>query len=296
MATATVTNTLVDATTITVGPLNTNFSDLVTFLNTNVLHLDGSKTMTADLAMGSNKITGLAAPSSANDAARKTDLDSQTHAAGDITSGTLAIARIPTGTTSSTVSLGNHNHSSTYLALTGGTLTGAVTFPSGSYASPSVLVGDTDVGLYSDTTNALQVRAGTVRFIFSGNGDAFYPHSNGATNLGLSGNRWDTVYAATGTINTSDEREKDILGRAGRGLFEVLHLDPIMYRWKPELGRGDEVRLGFSAQETRLIVPEAVVVPDDPQDMLGLNSDQMLAVLWRAVQELADEVERLRSA
>jgi hypothetical protein len=33
-----------------------------------------------------------------------------THAATDITSGTLALARIPTGTTSSTVALGNHTH------------------------------------------------------------------------------------------------------------------------------------------------------------------------------------------
>jgi hypothetical protein len=35
---------------------------------------------------------------------------SHTHAATDITSGTLALARIPTGTTSSTVALGNHEH------------------------------------------------------------------------------------------------------------------------------------------------------------------------------------------
>ena len=32
------------------------------------------------------------------------------HAAGEITSGTLAVARIPTGTTASTVALGNHGH------------------------------------------------------------------------------------------------------------------------------------------------------------------------------------------
>lgn len=83
------------------------------------------------------------------------------HAAENITSGTLAIARIPTGTTSSTVALGNHAHSqymltasftaqaiveklgttavnratgdadgntisSSYLKLSGGTLTGAL--------------------------------------------------------------------------------------------------------------------------------------------------------------------------
>ncbi len=35
---------------------------------------------------------------------------SHTHAAGDVTSGTFDVARIPTGTTSTTVSLGNHKH------------------------------------------------------------------------------------------------------------------------------------------------------------------------------------------
>jgi len=33
-----------------------------------------------------------------------------THAAADISSGTLALARVPTGTTASTVALGNHTH------------------------------------------------------------------------------------------------------------------------------------------------------------------------------------------
>lgn len=37
-----------------------------------------------------------------------------THSAGDITSGTFTIARIPTGTTASTVALGNHLHTGVY--------------------------------------------------------------------------------------------------------------------------------------------------------------------------------------
>ncbi|GAY12020.1 hypothetical protein [Pseudonocardia sp. N23] len=36
---------------------------------------------------------------------------SHTHGAGDVTSGTLAVARVPTGTSGTTVALGNHTHS-----------------------------------------------------------------------------------------------------------------------------------------------------------------------------------------
>lgn len=42
------------------------------------------------------------------------------HAAADVSSGTLAVARIPTGTTSTTVSLGNHTHTDTPATLTDG--------------------------------------------------------------------------------------------------------------------------------------------------------------------------------
>lgn len=55
---------------------------------------------------------------------------SHTHAAGDVASGTLAIARIPTGTTSTTVSLGNHTHS--YIASSAaGAASGVATLDSG---------------------------------------------------------------------------------------------------------------------------------------------------------------------
>ena len=69
MATASVTNTFVNATTADAGEVNTNFTDLVTFLNASVVHVDGSKAMTGALAMGTNKITGLTNGSVATDAA-----------------------------------------------------------------------------------------------------------------------------------------------------------------------------------------------------------------------------------
>ena len=57
MATASVTNVLVNAATITHTEHNTNYSDLVTFLNDDVVHRDGSKAMTGNLDLGSSEIT-----------------------------------------------------------------------------------------------------------------------------------------------------------------------------------------------------------------------------------------------
>src|SRR5690606_2278853 len=48
-----------------------------------------------------------------DEVAGKADAEHQ-HSAADITSGTLDIGRIPTGSSSSTVALGNHNHSGVY--------------------------------------------------------------------------------------------------------------------------------------------------------------------------------------
>lgn len=78
MATASVTNTLTNGTTIDAPDLNTNFSDLVSFLNTNVIQKDGSLAMAAALAMGTNRITGLAAPTADTDAATRKFADTGT--------------------------------------------------------------------------------------------------------------------------------------------------------------------------------------------------------------------------
>ena len=59
MATASVTNQFTASTTIVSDDVDTNFSDLVTFLNGSVLHLDGAKAMTGDLNMNSNDINNV---------------------------------------------------------------------------------------------------------------------------------------------------------------------------------------------------------------------------------------------
>lgn len=75
MATASVTNTLLNGTDTDADLVNANFNDLVTFLNASVLHVDGSKALTGNLSVGNNRITGLASPSASTDAATKAYAD-----------------------------------------------------------------------------------------------------------------------------------------------------------------------------------------------------------------------------
>ena len=75
MATAAVTFTPVNGGTVLASELVTNFTDLVNFLNASVVHRDGALAMTAALAMGANKITGVADPTLAQDAATKAYVD-----------------------------------------------------------------------------------------------------------------------------------------------------------------------------------------------------------------------------
>lgn len=76
MATASVSNEFTASTTILSAAVNTNFSDLVSFLNNSVVHVDGSKAMTGDWSMGANRITNVTDPTSAQDAATKAYVDS----------------------------------------------------------------------------------------------------------------------------------------------------------------------------------------------------------------------------
>ena len=67
---------------------------------------------------------------------------------------------------------------------------------------------NTNVITAADNGNSLVFLSGGAIQFEPGAGNHVSPTSNGVVNLGLSGQKWATVYAATGAINTSDERQK----------------------------------------------------------------------------------------
>lgn len=86
---------------------------------------------------------------------------------------------------------------------------GEVILGQGSVALPAMsFSGDRNTGIYSPTADQLALATGGVqRLLVDGSGN----HATGTDNaqtLGTASKRWSTVYAGTGTINTSDAREK----------------------------------------------------------------------------------------
>lgn len=93
----------------------------------------------------------------------------------------------------------------------------------------------------------------------------FYCLSDGDAALGTSSYHWAVVYADTGTINTSDEREKNSIGydlTAYEGLFE--RLKPTQY--KMNNGTSDRFHIGFIAQDVEKAMEE---IEMDSKDFAG---------------------------
>lgn len=135
--------------------------------------------------------------------------------------------------------------------------------------------------------------------------------------LGTSTKRFSVVYAATGTINTSDSRQKIIDGES-IGLDEIMKLKPVSYRW---IENGVRNHYGFLAQDIETLInngelPDSGLfiktgVLEDGNDInvkditdetkikqfnYGLRYSELIAPLVKAVQELAVRVEALEKA
>jgi hypothetical protein len=130
----------------------------------------------------------------------------------------------------------------------------------------------------------------------------FRPATDNAITLGASGARWSAVWAATGTIQTSDARQKVDIAPSDLGLDFILALNPVRYRWAVggneagEARPGRRTHYGLLAQEVlaalngRDFAGHVRADVDDPHSEQGLRYDAFIAPLVKAVQELAARV------
>ncbi len=123
------------------------------------------------------------------------------------------------------------------------------------------VVGDANLQSNTGSLNllsGLRVRLGHPSgpaYWYVGDANKWMPQNDGTQDLGQPSNRWDTVYATTGTINTSDEREKqDIRDLSTSEVAVAARLKDLVkaYRFKSAYqSKGDDARIhvGVIAQD-----------------------------------------------
>lgn len=118
---------------------------------------------------------------------------------------------------------------------------------------------------------------------------AVQPGADNSISIGTSARRWTAVYAANGTIQTSDIRLKKNILPLTYGLADLMKLQPVSYDWKNDEGH----KIGLIAQEVKKVIPE-VVVGDETKENLGMNYAELVPVLINAVKELKTELNETK--
>jgi hypothetical protein len=127
-----------------------------------------------------------------------------------------------------------------------------------------------------------------------------YPGAACTYDLGSLSQRWNTVYACNGTIQTSDERLKTNVKILDYGINDIMKLNPVSYFWKNDQGYGRKI--GFIAQDIQKIIPEVVKEGTDGDKLMGVNYAELTSLLVKGMQDqqkmIADQqkqIDELRS-
>ncbi len=132
---------------------------------------------------------------------------------------------------------------------------------------------------------------------------SFAPSESDHYPLGTANRRWADIYAMTGTINTSDEREKNSISEIPQKYSDMFYkLNPIIYKFNN--GTSDRFHVGFSAQEVESAMSECgidskefaglIKSPKADGDYIyGLRYDEFIALAVLQIQELHKKIAEL---
>lgn len=169
--------------------------------------------------------------------------------------------------------------------------------------------------IYADGTLAIGTTGGTDSFLYF-SGDQVSPvaaHGGGwrdnAIDLGNSSSRFDDIYATNGTIQTSDEREKNTITTSDLGLDFVNALSPKSYIFNDKT----RTHYGLIAQDVETVLSEIgkstqefagfIKTPLEEIDgtktddvRYGLRMAEFITPMIKAIQELSAKVTALENA
>jgi hypothetical protein len=98
-----------------------------------------------------------------------------------------------------------------------------------------------------------------------------------------------------GAISASDGRFKTVLSEYVGGIEDVKKLRPVYYKWNADSGFGEDVELGFIAQDVYAVNPIAAPEPDNPNTKWNFFDKSIIAMLTNAIQEQQVIIEEFKT-
>jgi hypothetical protein len=149
----------------------------------------------------------------------------------------------------------------------------------------------------------------------------FNPGADNSYGFGGSGIRWAVIWAANGTIQTSDRREKKDIVNTDLGLNLINKLRPVSFKWivghnevstktiidengneKTEQvitpREGKRKHYGLIAQEVKEALGEndfGGFIEDEQTGIMGLRYDQFVPILIKSIQELEARLKTIEN-
>ena len=128
------------------------------------------------------------------------------------------------------------------------------------------------------------------------------PTQDNSITLGKSTNRWAEVWATNGVMQTSDARDKSVLGPIKKAGILLDAIEPKQFYWKDD-EQDTVTNAGFVAQEIGAALQAeglefgcwGLSEPSDPQSRQWIKPDQLVAILWQALRETRAELKALQN-
>jgi len=144
----------------------------------------------------------------------------------------------------------------------------------------------------ASTSGFLQASSNVLQFGTSSD-DRVDFFANNDVRLSLATNgaaTFSSSVTATGYFDSSDERLKENIADADDSGNKVDAIQVRKFDWKAD---GEHQDYGMIAQELQAVAPEAVLVPEDSDEMMGVDYSKLVPMLIKEIQSLRQRVASL---
>ena len=190
-----------------------------------------------------------------------------------------------------------------WLHAASGTAGAALTFTESMRidSSGNLLVGTTDENVFDNTSgNGIVLRNSGEVEIAVDSGETMYLNRMGSDGRIVNFRKAGAfvagidVTSTTVTYNTSsDQRLKENITDANDAGDKIDAIKVRQYDWKVD---GSHQDYGMVAQELMTVAPEAVSVPEDPEQMMGVDYSKLVPMMLKEIQSLRARVAQLEGA